>query len=191
MEFFIKNKKKWLVHLIIIAVVFAFAFWLAIFVQDNLVLQEAVGNFGYLGVFLASFFSGLGLIIPIPVISFLPLFLEAGLHFWVVLVIMVLGITTADITSYIFGLLGRRVVLSDSNKKIVIRLDKFRSRYYWGPLAALFLYAVFVPLPNELLIIPLGFMGYKVRYILPILLLGNSIFHTVVAFGVIGLFNTI
>lgn len=53
----------------------------------------------------------------------------------------------------------------------------------------LFLYAALVPFPNEILIIPLAFTGYRVLYILPPLLVGNGIFNLLAGFGIVSLFG--
>lgn len=191
MKYFVTKIRKWLIQFAALVAVLGLAFWATLFVQENIFVQDFIARYGYVSIFVVSLVSGLDLIVPVPAISFLPLFLSAGLNLWLTLFILVLGITVADTISYVIGVFGRNIVISARNKRMIARLDRLRGRYYWGPLVVLFFYSIFVPLPNELLVIPLGFMGYHLRHIFPIVLLGNSIFNTLAAFGVISLFNTI
>jgi len=186
--FFIKIR-KWLIYFAVIVSIFTFAFWLALLAKESSVIRELVSSYGYMGIFVVSVFSGFNFVVPIPAISFLPLFLESGFNLWFTIFIMSLGMTLADVVAYIFGVLGRRFTLSANNAKIIARMNKLRSRHYWAPVVALFFFAAFIPLPNEFLMVPLGFMGYNLRYIFPVIFLGNTIFNIFTAFGVISLFN--
>lgn len=190
-KFFLTEIRKWLLHLTIIIAVFALAFWLTRFVQHNSVLQDLVFSYGYLGIFAVSVFSGLDFIVPIPAISFVPLFLESGFSFWPTIFIMVLGVTVADTVAYIIGVVLRRVTSESYDSKIVRRLDRLRSRFYWGPVVALFFFALIVPFPNELILLPLGFMGYHLRHLLPVLFLGNGLFTIGAAFGIVSVFHVL
>ena len=44
------------------------------------------------------------------------------------------------------------------------------------------LYASFVPLPNELLVLPLSFFGYRLWKVFLVVLFGNFVFNTLAAF---------
>ena len=46
-----------------------------------------------------------------------------------------------------------------------------------------------VPLPNELLVIPMAFMRYPLAAVMTAVLLGNAIFNTAMALGVSLLFG--
>ena len=62
------------------------------------------------------------------------------------------------------------------------------ARHRFLPLGLLFLYAAFVPLPNELLVIPMAFMRYSMAAVMTAVLFGNVIFNTMWAFGVSWIF---
>ena len=171
--------------------IFAFAFWLAHFAASNETFSEWVMRFGYSGIFLAALVSGFNFAAPIPSVAFLPLFLESGFNLWLSLVIMVLGVTIADSLAYFIGLSGRFFIFSADNSRALIRLDALLARWRFGPLVALFFFAALVPFPNEVLLIPLGLLGYHFHTLLPALILGNSVFHILAAFGTIGLFNVL
>jgi membrane protein YqaA with SNARE-associated domain len=166
------------------------AWWLARLAHDSEAVKQAVAMYGYIGVFLVAFVSGLNLVVPIPATAFIPLFLEAGLVFSVSVMVMSAGMTVADGIAYAFGFLGRTAYATvQGNGKAIRRLEAIRRRHRHGPLLALLAFASFVPLPNEVMVIPLGVLGYRPTYILPIVFVGNIIFNTLYASGIVRLFQ--
>ena len=57
------------------------------------------------------------------------------------------------------------------------------------PLAALFVFICIVPLPNELLLIPLGLLGYRIVHVAPVIFIGNITFTLLYAKGLLELFK--
>lgn len=187
------NSKYWklLLQVAFIAVVIAFAFWAAQFARENTVVQAFVSSYGYIAIFLVSIISGFNLIVPIPAVSFLPLFLESGLNLWVVLLIMTIGMALADSIAYLVGKSGRQIAAIRDHSKLFAKIDALRARYRRAPLFVLFAFASIVPLPNEVLVIPMGFMGYRLREIILPVLFGNGVFNILTAFGIISLFRVL
>lgn len=163
------------------------ALYLGQLARDNVFIQEAVRRFGYLGIFTVSLVSGFNLVVPVPAISFLPLFLESGLSAILTVLIIIIGMTVADLIAYYLGRAGRHLVIP--KQPLVLNLEKLKERYYWTPVIILVFYAAFVPLPNEVLVIPLGFLGYQLKHLLLPLLAGNAVFNVLSAVGVVGLFS--
>ena len=188
-QYFFAHTKRVLIYGAVVIFAFSLLLFLARSVSQNSYLKEFVSGYGYFGVFLVSVLSGFNLIIPVPAASFVPLFVEAGLSLWVTIFIIALGTTVADILAYSIGIIGRHVTSELPQSKVVARLDKMRERWQWGPIVALFLFVVFIPFPNEIILIPLGFMGYHLRLILPVVFFGSAIFNIAAAFGALGLFN--
>lgn len=178
-----------ILKLIGIVLILALAFWLAHLAESSSIIADIIFQYGYVGIFIVSVISGFNIIIPIPVVTFVPLFLEAGLSFWAVVIVMVLGLTVADLLGYAIGRSSRRLVLPWHHKKIFKRLDKMKSRHYLAPIVALFFFASFAPFPNEVLVIPLGFLRYRFTHVFISLFLGNIIFTVLASFGVISLFK--
>lgn len=170
-------------------VIFFIAYLLANLVQENETIKSIIFDFGYIGVFIVSLISGLNLIVPIPVVSFVPAFVGAGLNIWIIIFFIVIGTGIADSASYFIGKIGREFSKSVKQKTLFKYLTNMRDKYYWSPIIILFLFATFVPLPNELLLIPLGFMGYKLKHLIIPYIAGNIIFTTLTSFGVINIFN--
>ena len=180
---------KALIKLLGVLVVFVIAFWLASLVQEEGAARNVIFTLGYPGVLIISIISGFNFFIPIPAVSFVPVFIEAGLNIWPIIFFIVLGTTIADSVAYIIGVTGREFFKSWTNKKLFIKLDVLRKRYYWSPVIVLFFFAAFVPFPNELLLVPLGFMGYKIRHVLIPYVAGNIVFTTLASLGITNLFN--
>lgn len=175
------------VSLIALALAVWGALYLGRLAHENVFIQEAVRQFGYFGIFVVAVLSGFNLAVPIPAISFLPLFLESGLNVVIAVAIITLGMTVADSIAYMIGRAGRGFV--NLNHPILRRLDKLRTRYYLAPVIVLGFFAALVPFPNEILVFPLGFLGYRLRILLLPLLLGNAVFNALSAVGVVSLFS--
>ena len=147
-----------------------------------------VADYGYAGVFLAAIISGINLVVPVPIVSFMPLFLEAGLDFWLTVAFISAGMTVGDTVGYFLGWFGRDIP-SPGLRRIVERLTSYRERHYWLPLSILFIFASAAPFPNEVLVLPLALMGYRLIALLPFMLAGNFIFNTWAAAGLTGIFE--
>lgn len=178
---------KVLFKAIVLVAIFAVAFYLARIARDSSVVREMVFDYGYFGIVAVSVVSGFNLAVPIPAVAFLPLFLESGLNFWLTITLITLGVTLADSLTYVVGRLGREVI--DDKRRIIIALERASERHWWAPMIFLFLFASFVPLPNEILVVPLGFLNYKFSRILPPVLAGNFMFNLIYSAGIINLFE--
>lgn len=172
-----------------IAFILVLAFWAALNASSSSIISDIVFEYGYIGIFVVSVISGFNVVVPVPVVSFVPLFLEVGFNFWMVIATMVAGLTFADLLGYAIGRSGRELASSFHHKKIFRRLDNMKSKHYFAPIIALFFYASLVPFPNEILVIPLGFLGYRFIHVFIPLFLGNIIFTILTSFGVINLFK--
>jgi membrane protein YqaA with SNARE-associated domain len=180
---------KFIRNIIAVVFLFLFAFWLTEIVTQNDSIQSLVARFGYVGVFIVALISGFNVVIPVPTISFLPVFLQSGLQFTPLIIIITLGMTMADLASYYIGQKGRGVLDKKEESKILMHLQTLKTRHQWLPLPLLFIFASIAPLPNEILLIPLGYLGYNIRYLIIPALMGNLVFNTGYAWGIIKLFN--
>ncbi|MDO8510523.1 MAG: hypothetical protein Q7S15_02775 [bacterium] len=171
-------------------VIVAFAFYLASRAVVGGSLSVFIAEYGYLGIFFLSIVSGINIIVPIPIISFMPLFIESGLNFWLTVLLVTAGLTIGDGVAYMVGAAGRQV-MSEGFRKRIDFFDNFRKKYSHTPFLLLFLFAALAPLPNEVLVIPMALAGYRFLPMFPFLLAGNLIYNTLVAFGFIHLFALI
>lgn len=185
--------RKLILHFIVLLFVVALALTLARFVRDNDLVQNLVAQYGYLGIFILAFVTGFNLVaVAIPAVTLMPFFLASGLNFWLVIIFITCGMTLADTTAYILSRLGRKIAsstLSPRGKKILLRLEKLKEKFSWGPIVALFLFASVAPVPNETLLIPMGFLNYQMYKILPAVFAGNFVFNTLYATGLVHVFG--
>ncbi|MEK7612245.1 MAG: hypothetical protein AAB407_02805 [Patescibacteria group bacterium] len=163
-------------HLFLGIALLVLILWLGYFAGQNEFIREEVARFGYGGVFIASIIAGFNFIAPVPAISFLPLFIESGLQFWPTILIIIAGTVLADSVAYFVGDAARKVALDAPKRKIYAFLERFKTRP-WIMFTILFFFAALVPLPNELIIVPMGFLGYRLLSIFPILIAGNAVFN--------------
>lgn len=148
-------------------------------------LQEWAARFGYIGIFVASMVSGFNILVPIPVAAFYPFFLDAGFSSFPLLLVISLGMLIGDMAGYLIGHTSRELLKEKKKEnKIVTWLNRIHAVHPFAVMVALFIYAAFVPLPNELIVIPMAFMGYKLRYMAIALFFGNILFNTLVAIGI-------
>jgi membrane protein YqaA with SNARE-associated domain len=173
-------------YILLIAIFLLFAFWLNTQGVQDESLQSFVMQYGYVGVFFASILSGFNLIIPIPIISFFPFFVEIGLHPTMTVLLIAAGMTVGDCVGFLIGKGGS--VLVDESNRVVRKLSTMqRKRPIVVPLF-LFAYAGFAPLPNEVVVIPAALIGVRLRSVVIPVMLGNIVFNTLVAFGLVSIF---
>ncbi len=158
--------------------------------MDSIFIQSIVQTYGYIGIFIISIISGFNLVVPIPIISFLPLFLESGLNQIITIIAISIGLTGGDILGYVIGNIGRDA-MSDKSIRIQAHINSLHDRFPSAPYILLAVYSAFVPLPNEILVIPLAFLGYRLKYIFPIVFVGNFIFNILSAYAINGLYGLI
>jgi membrane protein YqaA with SNARE-associated domain len=170
--------------------VIGIAFYLAKIASDSPVLREIVSDYGYIGIFVIALVSGFNIFVPIPAASFMPLFLESGLSFWLTTIVITLGMTTADSLSFILARAGKHLFSESWGEKLFERFRGLEEKYYRYPLAVIFIFAAVAPLPNEVLLVPTAFfLRYRLRQLVPVLLAGNLIFTILFAEGLLSIFE--
>jgi membrane protein YqaA with SNARE-associated domain len=145
--------------------------------QFNDWLRSIALQYGYLGIFVASFLGAVSIVIPVPYTILIvmmgkilnPIFLalSAGL-----------GAALGEMFGYMLGYYGRAVI-SDERKRKVDYILKIFKRY--GSLA-IFIFAL-TPLPDDLILIPLGIMHYSfIKAFIPCFL-GKIVMSLILAYG--------
>lgn len=142
----------------------------------------AVGRFGYIGIFTLSALSGFNIIFPIPIASFFPIFTEAGFTPVSLIVVISLGMMVGDLLGYLLGTVGRDLIEARQSRfnRLVTQVKGKHPRVM---LTLLFFYAAFVPMPNELLVVPMAFHRYSWQSMAVALFFGNILFTSLIAFG--------
>lgn len=163
----------------------AFAAWVNVRAAEMEAFREMAAAAGYAGLFAASVVSGFNLVAPIPVALFYPALIESGFTPLPTVLTIAAGMTGGDLLGYMVGNTTRDVAgprLARVRVVLERMLGALRSRHRLLPYGLLFLYAAFVPLPNELVVIPLAFMRYSLPGVMIAVLCGNIVFTPLVAF---------
>ena len=183
------KRKKFLMHS---AVVFAFicaALVFSVYVSKLDTIESFLNDYGYFGIFTLSLFSGINILVPVPAISFAPALVEAGLNFWLIIFWAAVGMAIGDIAWYALGKAGRHMVRTTRMEKYILRFERLRMRNEVLPLIALAIAIAFIPIPNEVLLIPVALLGYSTRFVVPFIFAGAVLFNFLAASGLVGIFN--
>lgn len=188
MGYFKKRKRAFWLKLVALIVVAVAAIALSVLARDNAFVQRTALQFGYLGVFVMAVLSGFNVAVPIPAIAFLPLFVAVGLSQWAVIAVIAVGMTAGDALGWALGRATRDVAGARWKLPRSLRsLERFLMQYRYGSYIFLFIYAAFVPLPNELVVIPYSFLRMKFRHVITVVLIGNIVFNTLAGLGLLGI----
>ena len=186
------TKGKIIFRIAILLGVIGAAFYLARMASGNEVIQELVASYGYVGIFFIALLSGFNIVVPIPAASFTPLFIESGLSFFPTVLIIALGMTAADGLTFYLARAGKGIISESWGEKFFDKFWSLPEKYYRYPLAVLFIFAASIPLPNELLLIPMAFFfRYGLKELIPVVLAGNLIFNILFAKGLLNIFEAL
>ena len=148
-------------------------------------MERFAFQYGYLGIFFISLIGATSVIIPIP--SSVVIFILAGLRnsagnflFEPLFIAVAAGTGAAigELSGYLVGLGGRRVIGEKYKKKMDILMKLFQR---FGPIV-IFVFAL-TPLPDDLLFIPLGVMRYKIVNAFIPALLGKFFSNLIIAYA--------
>jgi membrane protein YqaA with SNARE-associated domain len=146
-------------------------------------LADAIEQGGYGALFAASVVSGFNLAVPLPVISFFRALVDAGMDPMIIIAVISSGMTVADGLGFVLGSAARRIngVRAWTDSPHIGSLRTQHTLRIWFALTA---YAAFIPLPNELVVVPLAVARVRARVILTAVFVGNLIFNSLMALGV-------
>jgi membrane protein YqaA with SNARE-associated domain len=149
-------------------------------------LENFAIQYGYVGILLISMLGATSVIIPIP--SSVVIFTLGGLQvgnpptwaFEPLLIAIAAGVGAAigELSGYLIGVGGRRVIGERYKKKMDILMRLFQR---FGPIV-IFVFAL-TPLPDDLLFIPLGVMRYKILNAFIPALLGKFVSNLIIAYA--------
>ncbi|MGQ9479344.1 MAG: YqaA family protein [Thermoproteota archaeon] len=140
-------------------------------------MEQLTNQYGYLGVFAISFIGTISIIFPIPYTIVIYL-LGTVLDPFLIAISGGLGSALGELIGYLLGYFGRILISEERKKKMNYMLKIFE---YYGTIT-IFLFSL-APLPDDLLIIPLGIMRYNpVRFMIPCIL-GKTLMCLILALG--------
>lgn len=182
-ELLAQNKIRVISILLIIMLLVVAAFFASGYIEQDYWARQLAQTYGYPAVFLIALVSGFNILVPIPAATLIPLFTEVGLSFYPLVLLVAFGMTMGDVIGYFIGYAGRSVIAGEKEEKMTTRLLKMKEKNKHWPLVFLGIYSFTFPLPNELVVIPMSFIGYRLNRMAPILLVGNTVFTLFVAWG--------
>jgi membrane protein YqaA with SNARE-associated domain len=155
---------------------------------QNEVVLSAIATLGYVGVILAGFLGGLNAFVPIPAATLSTLFLNAGLSIPLIIFSLAIGTLIADWIGYLIGYFGRHT-LDTHHPRVTILFTDLHKRHNALVIPLVFIYAAFVPLPNELFLIPLALAKSRFTPLIIPLFLGNLINQALLVYGFSSIFS--
>lgn len=171
----------------ILFVVFLLFFIVWTFVIYRCSPEEIINSIGiensYFVVFMISLFGGISILFPIPYYLFVMTFASGGSNPILLGIFAGIGLTLGDSTSYFFGRHGKKVISEKYNKISKKFLDRLISYPGWLRAFVILIWGSVVPLPSDIITIPLGLMGYSYKKLIIPLGIGHIIFNTLIAFG--------
>ena len=160
-----------------------FAIWIIFlynFSPTEIVAFVGVEN-GYVLAMVLALIGGTSLIFPFPYHIVIFTLAAGGLNPFLLGLFAGTGIFIGDSTSYLIGYTGREIITGRVQKLFKKFYDWMIKKPKWVLLTSLYLYVSISPLPNDFLVIPLGFARYPyLRIALP-LWLGSMTFNTILA----------
>mgnify|MGYP001612658921 CR=1 FL=1 len=156
-------------------------------ISRSVALQDWMAGWGYLALFFLAVISGFNLLVPIPAVVLVPAASAVGLDPWLSALTITLGMTLGDSVSYFLGGFGREILFG-RQAALLRKLEKIKEKNNTWPIWLLFLYAAFVPLPNEIIIIPMAVLGYPAKQAIPAVFLGNLFFNFLATAGLVAVF---
>lgn len=143
-------------------------------------IMDATSTLGYSGAFAVSFLGNATILIPFPYII-IPFVLGAdmGLNPWLVGLVSGVGAAIGEMTGYFAGYYGRRLLKEED------KINGFREYVQQRPSMTPFMiwFLAATPIPDDLLIVPLGVARYSWWKVLVPLLIGKTIFLTAIAWA--------
>ena len=140
-------------------------------------MSDMVINYGYMGAFMISLFGNFTIFFPVP---FTITIYAAGVTLDPIILGLVCGIgsTIGEFSAYLIGRGGRRII----DNRYGDRLESARLLIQRHGMAVIFLFAV-LPLPDDLILIPMGMMKYDLRKAMVAMFLGKTIMCMTVAYA--------
>lgn len=140
-------------------------------------MSNLVATYGYTGAFLISIFGNFTLFFPVPYVITIYAF-GATLNPILLGIACGLGSTIGEFSAYFVGRGGRRVI----DEKYGKQLETAKMLVQTHGMAIIFLFAV-LPLPDDLILIPLGMLRYSLKKAIVAMFAGKLIMCTAVAYA--------
>ena len=140
-------------------------------------MSDLVATYGYLGAFLISLFGNFTVFFPVPFAVTIYAF-GAKLNPALLGLVSAVGSTVGEISAYLIGRGGRKVI----DQRYGDKLDAAKALVETYGVWVIFLFAV-LPLPDDLILIPLGIIRFPVRKAVAAMFAGKLVMCTLLAYA--------
>ena len=140
-------------------------------------MNQTVSAYGYAGAFVISIFGNFTVFFPVPYVLTIYAF-GATLNPVILGLVCGAGSTLGEFSAYLIGRGGRRVI----NERYGERLETAKLLVQRYGMAIIFLFAV-LPLPDDLILIPLGMLKYSLKKAMTAMFAGKTIMCVAVAYA--------
>jgi membrane protein YqaA with SNARE-associated domain len=140
-------------------------------------MADLVTNYGYAGAFLISIFGNFTIFFPVPFTITVYAF-GATLNPLVLGLVCGIGSTVGEFSAYLIGVGGRKVI----EGRFEERLESAKRLIQRYGATIIFFFAL-LPLPDDVILIPLGVLRYDLKKVLGAMFLGKTIMLTFVAYA--------
>lgn len=154
--------------------------WLNVYIISHPELITVLQTIGPIGLFLLSIMSGFNVVVPIPVSVLYPSFVAIGYAPVMVIGIIAVGTMIGDTLGFLIGRAGKQFL---PDNRIAKKFLAFTTEHPHLLMVMVFCYGMLVPMPNELIVIPLAALGVPWYKVLVPLFFGSTIFITIIALG--------
>jgi membrane protein YqaA with SNARE-associated domain len=140
-------------------------------------MTQLVTTYGYFGAFVISLFGNFTVFFPVPFAITIYAF-GATLNPLTLGLVTGVGSTIGEFSSYVIGRGGRRIIENTYGQ----RLDTAKKLIQKFGMIIIFIFAV-TPLPDDLILIPLGMLRYDLRKAMFAMFVGKTILCTGLAYA--------
>lgn len=140
-------------------------------------MGNLVASYGYAGAFLISIFGNFTIFFPVPFVVTIYAF-GATLNPLLLGLVCGVGSTVGEFSAYLIGRGGRKII----DERYGERLESAKLLVQEYGMAVIFVFAV-LPLPDDLILIPLGMLRYSLKKAMIAMFLGKTIMCVAVAYA--------
>lgn len=162
-----------------------FALWIILiynFSPTEVVAFVGVEN-GYFLAMVLALIGGTSIVFPFPYHIVIFTLAAGGLNPLFLGIFAGTGVFIGDSTSYLVGYTGREIITGKFQRLFGRLYDWTIQKPKWVLPIFLYVYSSVIPIPNDFIIVPLGFARYPYLKVVTPLWLGSITFNTILAFA--------
>jgi membrane protein YqaA with SNARE-associated domain len=181
----IKRKKKILLTLVIFLITWS----LILFFVDIDSLTQLIGVHNlYIILFVVAAISGTSFLTSASFYAIFLSYASSGLNPLMIGLIGGLGMSIGDTLFFFISKKAGDILHMENNKTYKKVFDFISHLPHSIVYLIVFVYAAFTPIPNDVLVITLGLLQYRYKFVIPIIIVGNIVLLTLVALGIFRVF---